>query len=112
MTFCSAGERADACAGVSVDALVRLLRGAGSAFGSLGSAGFLGLRGFFSGALGSFGFGLGPGFLRGAPEAVSRGPAAPVFSLTGGSSGERGGGLRLPVDDIVCIIFHTQWLAC
>lgn len=41
--------------------------------GSFGSAALRGFLGFFSGSFGSFGFGLGPGFLRMVPAAVSLG---------------------------------------
>jgi hypothetical protein len=115
-TTCAAGS---ACA--SSDAFVLLLRWTGAAFGSLGSAGFRGFRVFFStdsGALGSFAFGLGPGFLRGCPEAVRpRGAGDPVAGVVVlvptptppaavrmvdvgvPCSGECGGELRLPGED-------------
>jgi hypothetical protein len=67
----AAAAAAAACA--SMDALVRLLRGGGSTDGSLGSAGLRGFLGFFSGAFGSLGLGLGPGFLRTVPAAVNLG---------------------------------------
>jgi hypothetical protein len=74
MGFCSmAGGGVGCDASEAFGAL--LLRGAGSAFASFASfasAALRGLLGFFSGALGSFGFGLGPGFLRGWPLAVRR----------------------------------------
>ena len=77
----SAGTGAGAAAGTgagdafcaSNEALVLLLRGAGAALGSFGSAALRGFLGFFSGSLGSLGFGLGPGFLRTVPAAVSLG---------------------------------------
>lgn len=112
-TTCAAG-----CACASRDAFVLLFRGAGAAFGSLGSD----LRGFLvffsgSGALGSLAFGFGPGFLRGWPFAVRpRGagdavagvgvlvptptpPAAARIVAVGVPSGECGGELRLPGED-------------
>lgn len=112
-TTCAAG-----CACASSDAFVLLFRGAGAAFGSLGSD----LRGFLvffsgSGALGSLAFGFGPGFLRGWPFAVRpRGagdafagvgvlvptptpPAAARTVAVGVPSGECGGELRLPGED-------------
>lgn len=106
----------------SIEALVLRLR-AGAAFGSLGSAGFRGFLVFFSGsgAFGSFGFGFGPGFLRGCPDAVRprgagdvafagvgvltfAGPTPTPALLTrtvdvGVPSGECGGELRLPGED-------------
>lgn len=69
--FTSFGTGDAFCA--SNEALVLLLRGTGTALGSLGSAALRGFLGFFSGSLGSFGFGLGPGFLRTVPAAVSLG---------------------------------------
>lgn len=69
--FSSAGAGEAFCA--SSEALVLLLRGAGAALGSFGSAALRGFLGFFSSAFGSFGFGLGPGFLRMVPAAVSLG---------------------------------------
>lgn len=114
---CGVGGACDACD--SSDALgPLLLRVGGSADGSLGSAGLRGFLGFFSTtALGSLGFGFGPGFLRGFPAAVNLGvvccgagvgvaatptlPSGPrivgVFPLF--CSGECGGELRLPGDD-------------
>jgi hypothetical protein len=110
-----------ACA--SSDALVLLLRCTGCALTSRGSAGLRGFRGFLSGsgALGSFCLGLGPGFLRGCPDAVSpRGAGDEVALLCVGvlapptptpavdtrmvelgvpCSGECGGELRLPGED-------------
>lgn len=67
-TACGAGE---GCA--SSDAFVRLLRCAGWALGSFGSAGLRGFLVFLSGSgtVASFGFGFGPGFFRGCPEAVN-----------------------------------------
>jgi hypothetical protein len=103
----------------SKDALVRLLRCTGCAFGSLGSAGLRGFLVFFSGSgpLRSFALGFGPGFLRGCPDAVRpRGagddvalpgvvtptPTPPVEDRVGFGvpcSGECGGELRLPGED-------------
>lgn len=106
----------------SIDAFVLLLR-TGAAFGSFGSAGLRGFLVFFSGSgtLGSFGFGFGPGFLRGCPDAVRprgagdvadagvgvlvfAGPTpTPVLETravdVGVPSGECGGELRLPGED-------------
>src|SRR5690242_422970 len=64
------GGAGAACA--SSDALVLLLRGAGAALGSFGSAGLRGFLGFFSWSctITSFALGFGPGFLRGCPDAV------------------------------------------
>jgi hypothetical protein len=110
-TFCASSE-----------ALVLLFR-AGTAFGSFGSTGFRGFLVFFSGSgtFGSFGFGFGPGFLRGCPDAVRpRGAGDVVFAGVGVlvfagptptpvlesrvadvgvPSGECGGELRLPGED-------------
>lgn len=57
----------------SKDAFPLLLRVTGSTIISLGSAVLRGFLVFFSGAFGSLGFGLGPGFLRGWPAAVNLG---------------------------------------
>ena len=71
---CAGFSSADGGAGWgSNDALPLFLRGAGAALGSFGSAGLRVRFVFFSSAFGSFGFGFGPGFLRGWPEAVSLG---------------------------------------
>jgi hypothetical protein len=130
MAVSSGAGGAAACA--SNDALVRLLRVAGSAVASLGSAGLRGFRVLFSGAFGSLGLGLGPGFLRIAPDAVNRGvvevaepgggvlvasPAAttPLFLLETlpMCSGERGGGLRLLCDEFPSAILQRPVaLAC
>jgi hypothetical protein len=51
-----------------------LFRGAGAALGSLGSTALRDFLGFFSSTtIVSFGFGFGPGFLRGWPAAVNLG---------------------------------------
>ena len=72
MGFSSTGGGSAACA--SSEALVLLLRGAGAALGSLGSAVLRGLLVFFSSTvLGSLALGLGPGFLRTVPAAVNLG---------------------------------------
>ena len=106
----------------SSEALVRLLRCTGCAFGSLGSACLRDFLGFFSGscAFASLGLGFGPGFLRGCPDAVRpRGAGDVAFAGVGvlapptptppaetrivelgvPCSGECGGLLRLPGDD-------------
>lgn len=97
----------------------------GSAAISLGSAVLRGFLGFFSGAFGSFGFGLGPGFLRGRPAAVNLGVvvvevvgvgelvfATPTLLLRARivgvelllpCSGELGAELRLPLDEATSI---------
>jgi hypothetical protein len=93
----------------------------GATLGSFGSAGLRGFLVFFSGsgAVTSLIFGLGPGFLRGCPEAVSpRGagevvcagvlaaPTTPptlemrVVAFGVSCSGECGGELRLPGEDV------------
>jgi hypothetical protein len=80
-TTCGAGESR-----ASSDAFVRLLRCAGWAFGSLGSAGLRGFLAFFSGSgiPESFGLGFGPGFFRGCPDAVSpRGAGDDPFAGVG-----------------------------
>ena len=114
-----AGGGAGDAAWASSEALVLLLR-VGAALGSFGSAGLRGFLTFFSGsgAAASLIFGLGPGFLRGSPEAVSpRGagevacagvlaPTTPptlerrVVEFGGSCSGECGGELRLPGEDV------------
>lgn len=125
--LCTDGFSSTACRGgcapcASIEALVLRLR-TGAAFESLGSAGLRGFLVFFSGSgtFGSFGFGFGPGFLRGCPDAVRpRGagdvafagvgvltfagptPTPAVVTRTadvGVPSGECGGELRLPGED-------------
>jgi len=125
-TACGAG-----CACASREALVRLLRWAGMALGSLGSD-LRGFRVFFSGsgAAGSLDFGFGPGFLRGSPRAVRPRGAGDAFAGVGvlaptptppadarmvdagvACSGECGGELRLPGEDASSFIArNTRWL--
>lgn len=123
------------CAPASKEALVLLLR-AGAVFGSLGSAVFRGFLVFFSGsgAFGSFGFGFGPGFLRGCPDAVRpRGAGDVAFAGVGVlvfagptptpletravdvgvPSGECGGELKLPGEDasFASMIAETRTVA-
>jgi len=115
--FSSTASGADVVCG-SNDAFVLLLRCAGCAFGSLGSAVLRDFLTFFSGSgTLSLAFGFGPGFLRGCPDAVSpRGagdvpfgvlapPATPppvetrIVEFGVPCSGECGGLLRLPGED-------------